>query len=207
VMFPVDFWPAIKKQATSRQLDPYVVAALILQESTFSPTARSGANAIGLMQLLAPTGRQYARSLRIRRFSPAMLTRADTNLKLGVAYFSDLVKRFGGDHLALASYNAGEHRVIRWMAERQGLGLSREEFIDDIPFPETQNYVKRILGTAEDYRRLYGSEALSADEVDATPAVARQAVAEPKKASAAKAPVKKKAPAKKQPARRGKKAA
>ena len=57
--------------------------------------------------------------------------------------------------LALASYNAGENRVVRWKAERPG--VEQDEFIDDIPFPETQNYVKRILGTAEDYRYLYGS--------------------------------------------------
>ena len=66
-----------------------------------------------------------------------------------------MVARFdGGTHLALASYNAGEGAVARWVAERPG--IARDEFIDDIPYPETQNYVKRIVGTAEDYRRLYG---------------------------------------------------
>ena len=60
-------------------------------------------------------------------------------------------------HYALASYNAGPHRLTTWTAERPG--LEREEFIDDIPFPETQNYVKKILGTAEDYRRLYSTDA------------------------------------------------
>jgi soluble lytic murein transglycosylase len=64
------------------------------------------------------------------------------------------VQQFGGTYYALASYNAGESRVVRWKSERPG--LDEDEFIDDIPFPETQNYVKRILGTAEDYRRLYG---------------------------------------------------
>jgi soluble lytic murein transglycosylase len=62
--------------------------------------------------------------------------------------------RFNGPHFALASYNAGEGRIARWIAERPG--FVQDEFIDDIPFPETQNYVKRILGTADDYRRLYG---------------------------------------------------
>jgi soluble lytic murein transglycosylase len=126
---------------------------------------------------------------------------------MGTAYFADLVRQFGGAHYALATYNAGPNRVARWIAERPG--IERDEFIDDIPFPETQNYVKKILGTAEDYRRLYGgSEALAADDSDATPAVARQAAPEPKKASATKTPAKKKAaPVKKKPPRRGKKAA
>jgi soluble lytic murein transglycosylase len=65
-----------------------------------------------------------------------------------------MVKEFGGYHYALAGYNAGEHRVRRW--NREAPGLPQDEWIDNIPYPETQNYVKRILGTAEDYRRLYG---------------------------------------------------
>ena len=83
-----------------------------------------------------------------------MLTNPETNIRLGTLYFKRLVEQFGGTYYALASYNAGENRVVRWKAERPG--MDEDEFIDDIPFPETQNYVKRILGTAEDYRRLYG---------------------------------------------------
>jgi soluble lytic murein transglycosylase len=75
-------------------------------------------------------------------------------VRIGTQYFRDLIDRFGGAHFALASYNAGESRVRRWKAERPG--MDEDEFIDDIPYPETQNYVKRILGTAEDYRQLYG---------------------------------------------------
>ena len=78
-------------------------------------------------------------------------------MRLGTLYFKNLVAQFGGTHYALASYNAGESRVVRWMSERGE--LPQDEFIDDIPFPETQNYVKKILGTAEDYRRLYGDHA------------------------------------------------
>ena len=73
---------------------------------------------------------------------------------MGTAYLADKMREFGDLHLALASYNAGERAVRRWMAERPGVPI--DQFIDDIPYPETQNYVKRILGTAEDYRRLYG---------------------------------------------------
>jgi soluble lytic murein transglycosylase len=72
---------------------------------------------------------------------------------MGTSYFADKMTEFGSAHFALASYNAGESPVRRWLAERPSHGV--EEFVDDIPYPETQNYVKRILGTAEDYRRLY----------------------------------------------------
>ncbi len=65
-------------------------------------------------------------------------------------------REFGGAHYALASYNAGPARVAHWMAERPG--MDRDMFIDDIPFPETQAYVKKIIGTAEDYRHLYGAD-------------------------------------------------
>jgi peptidoglycan lytic transglycosylase len=185
VLFPVDYWPQIRRYAAERDLDPYTLAALIAQESNFTADVRSPANAYGLMQLLPSTGRQYAKALHLnRRFSISMLTTADTNLKMGTAYFADLIRQYdGGTHLALATYNAGPGRVARWMAEKPG--VDRDEFIDDIPFPETQNYVKRILGTAEDYRRLYGPGGQSAAADDAAPAVARGAAATtPKKASA-----------------------
>ena len=153
VLFPVAYWQLIQKYAPARGLDPYLVAALMAQESTFDAAIRSHANAIGLMQIVPATGRRYARALKIPRFSAARLTDPEVNVRIGTAYFADLVQRFGGVHHALASYNAGPSPVSRWIAEKPG--VSRDEFIDDIPYPETQNYVKRILGTAEDYRRLY----------------------------------------------------
>ncbi|HET7220132.1 MAG TPA: transglycosylase SLT domain-containing protein [Vicinamibacterales bacterium] len=154
VIFPLTYWDSIRRHSAARGLDPYLVAALIAQESTFDPEIRSAANAWGLMQIVPATGRRLAASLGIRRFNTSMLTNPETNIRLGTLYFSRLVQQFGGVHYALASYNAGENRVVRWKAERPG--LDEDEFIDDIPFPETQNYVKRILGTAEDYRLLYG---------------------------------------------------
>ena len=158
LLYPVDFWPEIQRYSAQRGLDPYLIAALVLQESNFDPAVRSSANAYGLMQLLPSTGRRYARTLKItNRFTISLLKKADPNLNMGTAYFADLMKMFdGGAHFALASYNAGEGRVKRWQALSPG--SSREEFIEDIPFFETSNYVKRILGTMEDYRRLYGSK-------------------------------------------------
>ena len=154
IIFPVDYWPLIQKYSKLHGLDPYLITALMAQESTFTAEVRSSANARGLMQLMPSTGRLYARKLGMK-FTTASLFQPETNVRLGTQYFKDLVDRFGGVHYALAGYNAGEHRVVRWLNEAPG--LPADEFIDNIPFPETQNYVKRILGTAEDYRRLYGA--------------------------------------------------
>jgi soluble lytic murein transglycosylase len=169
IIFPLDYWPLIKKYSDLHKLDPYLVAALMAQESTFTAEIRSHANAYGLMQVIPSTGRRYARKLGIR-FTNASLTNPETNVRIGTMYFRELIDRFGGAHFALASYNAGEQRVSRWLQESPG--LQQDEFIDSIPFPETQTYVKRILGTAEDYRRLYGSGVLT--PVNMRPAAPRR---------------------------------
>ena len=153
VIFPVAYWDLIAREASAHGLDPYLMLALIAQESTFQPDVRSAANAWGLMQIEPATGRVYASKLRIRPFSTARLTQPEINVRIGMTSFADRLKKFGNVAATLASYNAGDSRVVRWLADRPS--FTQEEFIDDIPFPETQNYVKRILGTAEDYRILY----------------------------------------------------
>ena len=158
VLFPLDHWPLLESLAKAQGIDPYLVAALAAQESTFDAGIRSSAGAIGLMQIMPATGRGFARRMGITPFSTGRLTEPEINASIGTKYFADLMQQFGGAAYALAGYNAGEHRVVRWRAERPGLPV--DEWIDDIPFPETQNYVKRILGTAEDYRRLYGGGVL-----------------------------------------------
>jgi soluble lytic murein transglycosylase len=188
VIFPLDYWPLIEKYSNANGLDPYLMAALIAQESTFTADVRSSANAYGLMQLLPATGRVYSRKAGLGVFSTRTLTQPEANIRMGMRYFKDLVDRFGGAHYALASYNAGESRVSEWLAERPG--IAQDEFIDDIPFPETQNYVKRILGTAEDYRRLYGGGLLAPGSLKNAPP-ARALRAKPKASPARKPPVRK----------------
>jgi soluble lytic murein transglycosylase len=192
IIFPLDYWPLITKYSKLHDLDPFLVAALMAQESTFTAEIRSSANAHGLMQLIPSTGRTYAKKLGIRNFSTRMLDDPETNIRLGTEYFKDLMEEFGGAHYALAGYNAGGGRVRQWRQERPP--LPADEFTDDIPFAETQTYVKRIIGTAEDYRRLYGSGVLDPNaslSAQAAQAVARSmtpASAVSKSASTAKAP-------------------
>ena len=191
VIFPLAYWDSIRQHSALHDLDPYLVAALVGQESTFDPAIKSVANAWGLMQLVPSTGRRLARSVGLRNFTTEKLTDPQINIRLGTLYFSQLVEQFGGTYYALASYNAGESRVIRWKSERPG--LDEDEFIDDIPFPETQNYVKRVLGTAEDYRRLYAGGSAT----PRTLSTLSPAKAPANKSSVKKPPAKKKAPAKK----------
>ena len=197
IIFPLAYWDLIRKHADANGLDPYFVAALVAQESTFVADVRSPANAVGLMQLMPPTARMYARKLQLP-YSSRLLVDPEANIRMGTAYFADKMREFGSAYLALASYNAGERAVHRWQNERPG--LEAEEFIDDIPYPETQGYVKKILGTADDYRRVYanidGTSSVDRIARAAAPA-APTTVAKPPAASAPKStPARKPAPRK-----------
>ncbi len=125
------------------------------QESTFTAEIRSHANAYGLMQIIPGTGRTCAQAGHHAVLHGHAAAAGDQRADRDAVAFKELATKFGGAHFALAGYNAGGGRVERWLAERPG--IPQDEFIDDIPFPETQAYVKRILGTAEDYRALYGA--------------------------------------------------
>ena len=161
IIYPIAYWDLIQKYSAQNGLDPFIVAALMCQESTFVANIRSPAKAVGLMQLEAATARQYAKRLSIP-FSSKVLTNPELSIRIGTAYLADQLREFGTLYRVLAAYNAGDGRVRRWVSERPG--LPQDEFIDDIPFYETQGYVRRILATAEDYRRLYGPESGMAPE-------------------------------------------
>ena len=183
IIFPIAYWDTIQKYSAANGLDPFIVAALTAQESTFVADIKSYAGAIGLMQFRPADGREWARKVNLP-YSLGLLSNGDASLKMGTAYLADLVRRFDNQmYLALAAYNAGPGRAHGWADERPG--MPQDEFIDDIPYPETQNYVKKILATAEDYRRLYGPETARGQEPDLD---ARLAPDAPAKKPAAAAP-------------------
>ncbi len=133
VIFPVDFWPLLQKYAKQHNLDPYLVAALVAQESNFDPVVRSHANAYGLMQIVPSTGRQYARKLGVRPFSTRRLTEAEVNVRLGTQIFADSIRKFGGVHYALAAYNAGDSRVVAVAARKAGAAPGRVHRRHSVP--------------------------------------------------------------------------
>ena len=147
--YPMKYQDSIRKNAEKNRLDPYLVMGLIHQESYFNPLARSPVGAMGLMQLMPPTAKELARRLR----SSANADDPDVNIRLGTFYFRSLVDMFGGAvQLAVASYNAGMGNVLRW--RRAAPHRPMDEFLESMPFPETRNYVKRVMMLSGSYRRL-----------------------------------------------------
>jgi soluble lytic murein transglycosylase len=154
-LFPKPYWFDLKRFSSSNALDPYLVAALIRQESEFNPNAVSRANAVGLMQLLPKVGKSVAKQERLKHFSGAQLFTPVVNLQLGTRYFRSMVDKFGAFEYALAAYNAGADRVQDWLG--QGKYRDPQEFVESIPFTETREYVQAILRNANVYRQLYGA--------------------------------------------------
>ena len=155
--FPLPYRKQLEDFCRPLSLDPFLVAALIRQESEFNPKAVSRANARGLTQVMPATGKQLSRKLGIRGYRTNMLFSPDTNLKIGTYYLKALSDELEGKlEAALASYNAGKSRVVTWL----GSGSYHEpaEFVESIPFNETRNYVESVLRNAEVYRRLYGTK-------------------------------------------------
>jgi soluble lytic murein transglycosylase len=155
LLFPMPFRPALDEFAKQRDLDPFMVAGLIRQESEFNPTIRSHANAYGLTQIIPSTGRQLARMNGIKPFTIGLLLQPETNINLGTTYLRMLLDEWGGKwEETLASYNAGKSHVVNWVT----WGQFREpaEFVESIPFNETHEYVQAVIRNAAIYRELYG---------------------------------------------------
>jgi soluble lytic murein transglycosylase len=153
-LFPRPYWTDVRRFSLLNQLDPYLVAALIRQESEFNPGAVSRSNALGLMQLLPVTGRKVAKELHLRGYRTANLLVPNTNLQLGTRYLNAMVQLHGGQiEYALAAYNAGDHRVADWLSGANYRDIA--EFVESIPFTETREYVQSIMRNAQIYRKLY----------------------------------------------------
>jgi len=146
MFYPLRRFDILKNQG--HKMDPFLIAAVIRQESGFSENARSPAGAMGLMQLMPATAR------RMERVSRRELFDAKTNIRLGVRYFHGLLMRYKQDaELALAAYNAGPERVEDW--RRRYKTSNRMLFLDMIPFKETRDYVVLIARNYFWYLNLY----------------------------------------------------
>ncbi len=153
MLFPEPWWGTIQTESAKNNLDPYMVASLIRQESEFDQTAISNKSAYGLMQLLPTVGRTMAREEGMAHFQTFQLLDPDVNIRLGTRYLRQMLDKFGGDQVyALAAYNAGDNRVADWQAAGPYSGI--DEFVESIPFTETREYVEAILRNEETYRAI-----------------------------------------------------
>ncbi len=155
LLFPLPWWSHIEQKAKTLDLDPYLVAGLIRQESQFNPEARSRSNARGLMQLMPATAQRMAKQMTPRNsFRLASLSTPETNVAFGTFYLRQVLNQFNGSvEQALAAYNAGENRVVEWLAD--GNYEEPAEFVESIPFTETREYVQAVIRNAALYRILY----------------------------------------------------
>jgi len=153
ILYPEPYWETIQRESAKNNLDPYLVASLIRQESEFNPSVVSYADAYGLMQLLPRVGRTLARQEGMRHFRTYQLLNPEINIRLGTRYLRERLDAFGGvTQYALAAYNAGDSRVTDW--ESAGPYSGMDEFVESIPFTQTREYVESILRNMETYRQI-----------------------------------------------------
>ena len=150
--FPVVFEPQFRQASLRTAVPTPLLMAIARQESAMEASARSSADARGLMQLLPSTARIVARRARLPVPDTKDLYDPGTNIALGSYHLAWLIGRYNQQTpLAIAAYNAGEHRVDRWIKDAEGLPM--DVWIEQIPFRETRNYVKNVLA----FRYVYGN--------------------------------------------------
>jgi soluble lytic murein transglycosylase len=155
--FPLPYRADLEKYSKQNGLDPFLMAALIRQESEFNTKAVSRANARGLTQIVPSTGRELSRRLKIPKYSTPRLFQPAVNLELGTFYLKTISDSLNGHwEAALAAYNAGLSRAHAWLSWAD----YREpaEFVESVPFSETRGYIQTVLRNADVYRRLYSTQ-------------------------------------------------
>jgi len=147
MFYPFAWRDEVRDAAQRRGIDPHLVAAVVREESSYYPRATSRAGARGLMQLMPATARLMAPG--------SDLEDPGVNIELGTRFLAGLMREFNDPRLALAAYNAGPNRVRQWLSTRPSDDI--EAFVEQIPFDETRLYVKKVVLSWEEYRRIYGS--------------------------------------------------
>ena len=154
VAYPTGLLPTIKLQG-AKGVDPYLIAAIIREESQYDVKAVSRVGAIGLMQVMPSTANNVAQRVGLPAVLREDLFDQETNIRIGVRYVEQLLEQFSGNLVyTIASYNAGPIAVGNWIAQYRG--QSQDEFVELIPYQETRQYVKRVLRTYREYVRLGG---------------------------------------------------
>ncbi len=153
-VYPLHYKEDVYEAAERYDLDPYLIFSIIRVESKFNPEAVSSRGALGLMQVMPTTGAWAATNVSQQPFYPGDLKDPNTNIHIGSWYLDYLITEFDGNKVAaLASYNAGQGNVRKWINGSQWDGSL--ETVEDIPFSETKQYVEKVLLTYQRYTDIY----------------------------------------------------
>lgn len=153
--YPRGYRQLVEEYSKKYNIDPNLIYAVVLAESMFKKDSISRANAIGLMQIIPLTGQYVASLAGLRDFKPEMLMDPDINLGLGIKYLSTLNQQYSGNLvLMLAHYNAGPTNLNSWLSRKDPQEV--DIFIENIPFNETREYIKKVISYYCYYSWLYG---------------------------------------------------
>lgn len=152
--FPRSYSDHIHHEAARNRIDPALLFAITRQESAFIPTAKSPVGAMGLMQIMPETGKMLARLNKEALVTPLDLLKPERNIRLGTKYVRMMLDKYQQNPaLAAASYNAGPHRVARWLPEYD---MPADSWIETIPYKETREYVQNVMTYSVIYKQLLG---------------------------------------------------
>ena len=154
--YPLAFWDVVEQLSKKYNIDPFVALSVIREESRFDADAKSVAGARGLMQIMPQTAYQLDKTLKIGINRASQLNNIRNNIQLGTYYLKSLFSEFHSLAHVLAAYNAGEMLVRKW--EERGNYKSVDEFIEDIPYAETRNYVKKVITSYFQYKKFSNAD-------------------------------------------------
>lgn len=153
LVYPVHFYEDIKRSAINEGNNPILMLALIREESYFNPNAKSSVGATGLMQLMPATASEVAKKFAFD-VDGMLLSSPRINIKLGNAYYAQLRQTLRGkNELAVLAYNGGAGSVTRWLSSLNF--YDTDDFVEQIPYDETHNYLKKVYKSFWNYKRIY----------------------------------------------------
>jgi soluble lytic murein transglycosylase len=153
-LYPRYYATTVEKYAKMYNVDTFLIAAMILEESRYNAEAVSWAGAIGLMQIMPATGRELAQKLKIRRFRTSMLKQPDINIRMGTKYIGELNSWFDGNAmLVIGAYNGGPGRMERWVSTKNIKDI--DLFVEKITIRETRLHIKKVIDSYDNYVEIY----------------------------------------------------
>ena len=151
IVYPLNHFDIVKKEAANKGLDPYLVMAIIKTESGFKKDATSNKEAKGLMQIMDSTAKEIAQKNNIELTNENILD-PEINIEIGTIYLSQLIEKYNSVELAIAAYNAGHGNVDKWISQ----DTLKEDGTDaeNIPFKETNMYVRKVMRDWKIYKSI-----------------------------------------------------